>query len=267
MATEADNLARAQQAYATFRTGDLAGGVQLFAEDVVYVQPGQGALSGTLHGRDAVLQHIARVKTRRLRNQPQQWFATGDRVLLLTRISVEDEVFSAVDVMSFAGGEVVHFESVTDTAVMDRLYPRTESVTESFALGRLDHVAFNVQNLSASVEWYTRMLDADIVSEVQSDAAPFSIVTVEFAGIRVDLGSRPHMRKSPLAGSTPAEVTMTTGITHIAVAVEDIQQSYERLHARGVRFVSTPKPDPVSGCRYAWFADLDGNYIELMERT
>lgn len=278
MGTEAENLARAQSHYATFRTGDVAGGVHLFAEDVVYIQPGEGGLSGTLHGRDAVQRHIETVKTRNLKNQPQQWFAAGPRVLLLTRIGVEGEEFTAVDVMTFEGDEVAHFESVTDTAVMDRIYPResgdphepretrADATEQQPLVGTLDHVAFNVRDLDASVDWYQRMLGAQVVSEVQRHAAPFSIVTVEVAGIRIDLGSRPDMQESALAGATPAEVTRSTGITHLAVLVDDLAHAHELLEARGVRFVGAPKFDEVSGCRYAWLVDLDGNHVELLER-
>lgn len=280
MGTEAENLERAQAHYAKFRAGDVAAGVQLFAEDVVYVQPGDGGLSGTLHGREAVQKHIEHVKTRGLRNQPQQWFASGDRVLLLTHISVQGEEFTAVDVMEFEGDHVAHFESVTDTAVMDRLYPRSDAgraddtapndppapAPAPASATRLDHVAFNVRDLETSVDWYRRMLDASVVSEVQRDAEPFSIVTVEVAGVRIDLGPRAGMQPSPIAGATPAEVTRSTGITHIALAVDDLDGEVLRLERRGVRFVSAPKLDPVSGCRYAWLVDPDGNHIELLQR-
>lgn len=267
MGTEAENLARAQNAYAIFRTGDVAGGARLFAEDVVYVQPGEGGLSGTLHGREAVIEHITAVKARKLRNQPQQWFAAGSRVLLLTRISVLNESFNAVDVLTFEGDEVVRFESITDTVIMDRMYPRTGATKAGAPPRHLDHVAVNVHDLDASVEWYRRMLDAVVVSEAQRESTPFSIVTVEVASLRIDLGSRPGMQRSALAGAAPADVTGTTGITHIALAVDDLSREYERLTTRGVQFVSAPKLDEVSGCRYAWLVDPDGNHIELLERV
>jgi catechol 2,3-dioxygenase-like lactoylglutathione lyase family enzyme/ketosteroid isomerase-like protein len=267
MGTEAENLARAQEAYTYFRAGDLARGVQLFSEEVTYVQPGVGGLSGVLRGRDAVQQHIAKVKEKKLRNRPQQWFASGSRVLLLTQISVQGETFTAVDVMTFEGNEVVHFESVTDTAVMDRVYPRRPELSLPLPAARLDHIAINVRNLDESVAWYQEMLGAVVVSDAQRNVEPFSIVTVEFAGTRIDLGSRNAMEVSALAGATPAEVTQVTGITHIAVAVDDLQRAYDQLAARGVQFVGTPKLDKSSGARYGWLIDLDGNHIELLQRA
>ena len=55
------------------------------------------------------------------------------------------------------------------------------------------------------------------------------------------------------------------GYTHIALTVDDIGADYERIAKTGVEF--SMKPTAVeSGMKIAFFADPDGNTLELMQR-
>jgi len=54
--------------------------------------------------------------------------------------------------------------------------------------------------------------------------------------------------------------------THVALTVDDIDNDYERIAKHGVEF--SMKPTTVeSGMRIAFFADPDGNTLELMQRS
>jgi glyoxylase I family protein len=57
----------------------------------------------------------------------------------------------------------------------------------------------------------------------------------------------------------------TVGYTHIALTVDDIDRDYERISKRGVEFTMKPTTAE-SGMRIAFFADPDGNTLELMQR-
>ena len=54
------------------------------------------------------------------------------------------------------------------------------------------------------------------------------------------------------------------GITHICVAVTNIDLDYARLTAAGMRFNSPPQDVP-GVCRAAYGRDPDGNIVELIE--
>jgi catechol 2,3-dioxygenase-like lactoylglutathione lyase family enzyme len=54
------------------------------------------------------------------------------------------------------------------------------------------------------------------------------------------------------------------GITHICIAVTDIDAEYARLVAAGMRFNCTPREVP-GLCRATYGHDPDGNIVELME--
>jgi len=255
-----DNIARVREANLLFRDGDMDGGMQLFAEDVVYVQPGRSVLSGVKHGRDAVRAHIEQVKAAGLSNTPQRWFVLDDQVLTLTTIRVHGHEFTAVDILTFRDGQVVRFESVTDTSVMERVYgirPDAEP--------RLEHIGMNVRDVEASAAWYREVLGAREVGR-EVTASGLRIVTVEFAGVLLDLGSRDGIRPHPRAGAGPAAATTLTGFSHIGLVVEDCAATVAELRGRGVEFVSEPALNSDGTVTFAWFVDPDGNHLELLSR-
>lgn len=54
------------------------------------------------------------------------------------------------------------------------------------------------------------------------------------------------------------------GISHFGIEVEDIETTFERMRAAGVRFHSPIQVFP-SGMKAAYGRDLDGNVFELLE--
>jgi uncharacterized protein len=59
-----ENVDLVRRGYQAFGAGDLATLKELFTEDAVWTVPGQGVLSGTKQGRDAVLAHFGELATR-----------------------------------------------------------------------------------------------------------------------------------------------------------------------------------------------------------
>jgi predicted enzyme related to lactoylglutathione lyase len=55
------------------------------------------------------------------------------------------------------------------------------------------------------------------------------------------------------------------GISHFGVMVEDIEGTYRRLSAEGVRFHCPVTTFP-SGMKAAYGRDMDGNVFELLEQ-
>jgi catechol 2,3-dioxygenase-like lactoylglutathione lyase family enzyme len=56
------------------------------------------------------------------------------------------------------------------------------------------------------------------------------------------------------------------GYTHLCIDVDDLDDTYERLRAAGIRFHSPPQ-DLFPGVRTCYSRDPDGNVVEIQELT
>lgn len=59
--SEHPNVARIRDGYAAFAKGDLAALDEVFAEDIVWHEPGRNELAGEFRGRDAVYAHFGKL--------------------------------------------------------------------------------------------------------------------------------------------------------------------------------------------------------------
>lgn len=116
------NLAAAQAAYAAFSSGDAAGAMADMADDIEWIVPGSSAISGTYHGKQEVGGFWAQIATKGFATQPEYWFADGDRVVVLTRTTIAGEESDSVDVLTFADGKLVKFQSAVDTEMQTRIF-------------------------------------------------------------------------------------------------------------------------------------------------
>jgi len=65
--------------------------------------------------------------------------------------------------------------------------------------------------------------------------------------------------------AAPRTDNRSLGWNHLAFGTSDIDADVLRLQALGVRFRATPGPKTPGGIRTAFFADPDGNTLELFE--
>ena len=52
---------------------------------------------------------------------------------------------------------------------------------------------------------------------------------------------------------------------HVALQVDDLDEMYERMRARGVRFRCPPQVDPGGYAKFTYCEDFDGTVVELTE--
>ena len=116
------NLAAAQAAYAAFSSGDAAGAMADMADDIEWIVPGSSAISGTYHGKQEVGGLWAQIATKGFQTMPQHWYADDDRVVVLTHTTAAGEESDSVDVLTFAGGKLVKFQSAADTEMQTRSF-------------------------------------------------------------------------------------------------------------------------------------------------
>jgi hypothetical protein len=117
-----ENVEKAKRAYAAFSAGDAAGAMENLADDIEWITPGDSAISGTVHGKEAVGGLWAQLAGKGFTTSPQFWFSDDERVVVLTHITIEGGEADTADVMTFRGGKLVKFQSAGDTALIERVF-------------------------------------------------------------------------------------------------------------------------------------------------
>lgn len=110
----------------------------------------------------------------------------------------------------------------------------------------MDHVALNVEDVAASVDFYTLVLGLTL----RSDRPDLGI-----DGAWLDAGGQQlHLLRAPV----PRNLGQ-----HVALRVEDLDAAVADLRARGVE---VSDPGPAGAGRQAFLLDPSGNPVELHER-
>jgi glyoxylase I family protein len=68
----------------------------------------------------------------------------------------------------------------------------------------------------------------------------------------------------PSEGERVPHAMKDPGIRHLAIEVDNFDQGYQLLKAKGANFVGDPFT--VQGNRLVFFTDADGNFVHLIER-
>jgi uncharacterized protein len=116
------NVEMAKRGYAAFSAGDAAAAMEILAGDIEWITPGNSAISGTVHGKEAVGALWAQLAGKGFTTTPQFWFSDDARVVVLTHTTVEGEEADSCDVLTFRDGKVVRFQSAGDTALIERVF-------------------------------------------------------------------------------------------------------------------------------------------------
>src|SRR5262245_13930832 len=116
------------------------------------------------------------------------------------------------------------------------------------------HIAILTPNLAALEAFYTQTLGFPVARRWDD----VGIVFIDVGGLWLELTqieaanqSQPHMLDQGI------------GINHLAFQVDDVDITYQELVARGVRVIA--EPAQYKEVRSAFFADPDGNVLEIIE--
>ncbi|MBV9090785.1 MAG: nuclear transport factor 2 family protein [Mycobacteriaceae bacterium] len=124
--SEQDNIELIKKGYEAFSAGDIETVMNLFDDNIEWVQPGESAISGTYHGKGELAQYLARLAEKSLTVKARQFLADGDMVVALTDVAVGDERGQDADVFTVRDGKAVRVQVHTDTAVMERVYGKKQ---------------------------------------------------------------------------------------------------------------------------------------------
>jgi len=70
-----------------------------------------------------------------------------------------------------------------------------------------------------------------------------------------------------IAVDRPMDAALTRGLGHLALTVDDLEATYQRLLTAGAATRMPPSQSPEPGVRIAFVADPEGNLIELLDRS
>lgn len=119
------NKETAEAAYRAFAEGDAAAAMENMSDGVAWTAGGDSALTGTYKGKEEVAGLWAKLGEKGLKTKPHDFIADGDKVVVLTTVTLDGQTIEAADVLTYDGeGKLVAFEQVGDPAVVNSLYPR-----------------------------------------------------------------------------------------------------------------------------------------------
>jgi uncharacterized protein len=116
------NVETTKRAYAAFSAGDAAGAMENIADDIEWITPGNSGISGARHGKQEVGELWAMLAEKDFSTSPEYWFSDGERVVVLTHITVAGEGADTADVLTYRDGKLVKFQSAGDTALLERVF-------------------------------------------------------------------------------------------------------------------------------------------------
>lgn len=120
-----DNRATAEKAYRAFNDGDAAGAMENIDDSVTWTVRGDSSLTGTYSGKQEVGGLWAKLGEKGLKTDPHDFVADGDKVVVLTTVSMDGEQNEVADVLTYNGaGRLVQFDQLGDPSVANRVFAR-----------------------------------------------------------------------------------------------------------------------------------------------
>ena len=123
---EQKNIELVKKGYEAFSAGDVDTVMNLFDDNIEWVQPGDSAISGTYHGKAELGEYLSRLAEKSVTVKLNRLLADGDTVVALTEVTVGDERGQDADVFTLRDAKTVRVQVHTDTAIMERVYGRKQ---------------------------------------------------------------------------------------------------------------------------------------------
>ena len=121
-----ENKQSAKDAYAAFSSGDAEGAMRDIDDSVEWTVRGDNALTGTYNGKQEVGELWGKFMSTDFRNEPHDYIAEGDKVVVLTTVQLEGESIESADVLTYSDdSKLIAFETLGDATVADRVFAKT----------------------------------------------------------------------------------------------------------------------------------------------
>ena len=137
-----------------------------------------------------------------------------------------------------------------------------ESVARQKVL--FDHIGLNVPDLEEAMDWYCRVFDLTAANIFEVHGTDLrGVMLLHESGYRIELVQRPNSVPG-MQPSSAYDAAGTWGYGHFCIAVDDVQQEYDRLIEGGCTMRMVPSPSPRPGAMVSFVADPWGNLVEVI---
>jgi uncharacterized protein len=120
-----ENKKRAEDAYRAFAGGDAEGAMRDMDDSVEWKARGDNALSGTYHGKQEVGELWGKLMGKEFRTEPHDFIADGDKVVVLSTVTLEGETDESADVLTYnSDGKLIAFDTLGGETVPNRIFAK-----------------------------------------------------------------------------------------------------------------------------------------------
>lgn len=120
-----DNKRAAMDGYAAFSRGDAEAAMANISDSIEWVVKGDSAVTGTYRGKQEVGGFWANLGEKGFQVNPTEFIAEGNKVVVLTTVSVGGNESDNVDVLTYDdSGQLTRFETFGEEGVLDKAFPR-----------------------------------------------------------------------------------------------------------------------------------------------
>jgi ketosteroid isomerase-like protein len=120
-----ENKQVAEAAYRAFGSGDAAGAMENIDDSIVWTVRGDNALTGAYNGKADVGGLWGKLAEKGLSSSPHDFIAEGDKVVVLTTVTLAGEAVESADVLTYNGeGRLVAFDTIGDPTNANRVFPK-----------------------------------------------------------------------------------------------------------------------------------------------
>ena len=137
---------------------------------------------------------------------------------------------------------------------------------QSTAQAVFDHAGLSVADMDRSRAFYSGVLGFDIVEDEFEFAEHElrGVVLKNHTGLRIELFCR--RGAEPTGPHHPIDSTRRQGWFQFAMAVPDIQATFDAVVAAGATPLMKPSTAPDGFTKVAFVGDPDGNLVEFLQR-
>ena len=124
-----------------------------------------------------------------------------------------------------------------------------------------------VLDIEASAEWYQQALEMELIALNHYPDYGFSQANLRNNDLQLELiQTAKTIAASSILEDSPAK-SRISGLFKIGMAIDQFEQTIDRLQTLGVEFQGSIVQDPVSGRRMIIALDPEGNRIQLFEKA
>lgn len=115
----------AQDGYAAFGKGDADAAMANISDSVQWVVGGDSSVSRTYSGKDEVMGFWGKLLEVGFSTNPSEFLADGNRVVVLSTVSVGGESRGVADVLTYDdSGQLTRFQSFGGEALLNQTFPK-----------------------------------------------------------------------------------------------------------------------------------------------